>query len=177
MLEHFPPHNAKFLTISGHQRLLALPLTLVAKASQEPLQRALTATGKEGPDGTPGGCRIGKVKPLQGRFVRLEHALRLRIHKKRDLGGMLEKYPVTRSCLAPIPVVPLKGVLRIEKLLLKLSRSREATGEEQNPSVGQAFREVGHGEIFPLSLRMAELAPARRRGARPGGGQQLLCLT
>ena len=40
----------------------------------------------------------------------------------------------------------------------------------------QAFRQVGYGEVFSFSLWVAELAPARRRGARSSRSEQLLRL-
>ena len=130
MLEHFSSNNTELLTMGSDKRLLALPLTLMAKAGQESLQRALTAAGKECPNGATGGRRIGKVKPLKNCLVGFQHPLRLRIYEKRNLGGMLEKYSVTRGRLTPIPVVPLERILGIEQLLLELSSGRKATSKE-----------------------------------------------
>ena len=142
--------------MGSDKRLLALPLTLMAKAARS-LQRALTAAGKECPNGAAGGRRIGKVKPLKSRLVGLQHPLRLRVYEKRNLGGMLEKYSVTRGRLTPIPVVPLERILGIEQLLLELSSGRKATSKEE------PWREAGlppgrlrGGLLF--SLRVAELA-------------------
>ena len=71
-----------------------------------------------------------KGQTTEERLVGLQHPLRLRVYEKRNLGGMLEKYSVTRGRLTPIPVVPLERILGIEQLLLELSSGRKAAGEE-----------------------------------------------